>query len=62
MNFKNILISKTARIIYLAILIFLSSLLFKQITVESSFEWYILIALNLILLMATARWLRKTDT
>lgn len=62
MNFKNILVSKNARIIYLAILIFLSSLLFNQITVRSSFVWYVLIALNLILLVATARWLRKTDT
>lgn len=62
MNFKNILVSKNAKIIYLAILIFLSSLLFNQITVRSSFVWYVLIALNLILMMATARWLGKTDT
>jgi len=61
MDYKNIMVSRNARIVYLAVLVFLSSLFFKQIGKSNSLLWYAAIALNLILLLATARWIRKAD-
>jgi len=61
MDYKNIMVSRNARIVYLAVLVFLSSLFFKQIGKSNSLLWYGAIALNLILLLATAGWIRKAD-
>jgi len=55
------LASKNAMAIYLGILLFLSSWFFNQLWNNPSWVWYIAIALNLILIVAMARWIRKRD-
>jgi len=47
--------------IYLGILLFLSSWFFNQLWNNPSWVWYIAIALNLILIVAMTRWMRKRD-
>jgi preprotein translocase subunit Sec61beta len=55
------LASKNAMVIYLGILIFLNSWFFNQLKINNSWVWYVAIALNLMLIVAMTRWIRKRD-
>ncbi len=61
MSIRNMLISGKARIVYFGTLLFFSGFLFNRIGEGKSRVWYIAILLNLILLVSTARWIRKND-
>ena len=62
MNLKNRLVSKTAKIIYLAILLLLNGVFFRQLTLDGALVWYVIIALNLAFIIATGRWIKRTDS
>jgi len=61
MRIRNMLVSRNVRIICLATLVFSSGLIFDHTGDGNNRLWYLALLLNLILLVATARWISRKD-